>query len=348
MILAFTTPGDRMIKTMSGQSEATNRVNAARTAIFCSTIIPTIGRATLARAVESVLAQVLSAAEFEIIVINDSGTPLTVAAWQASARVQIIETNRRERSVARNTGAVAARGKYLHFLDDDDWLAAGALERFYQLSQSTTAVWMYGITQLVDRQNQPLIQLRHGLSGNCFVQAMAGEWIPLQASLVERNAFLRAGGFNPLISGPEDIDLLRRMLLEAGLAETPQLVAYVAIGDAGSTTDYRRHTAGSRWSREAIIDAAGAFQRMRQSACSPFWQGRMLRLYLTSTTWNLQRRRFFSAASRCLFALRSALSAGTALFSPDYWKAVARSYESITFEQGQEAARQVGSTNRRD
>ncbi|MEN4041493.1 MAG: glycosyltransferase family 2 protein [Anaerolineaceae bacterium] len=316
--------------------------------IFCSTIIPTIGRPALARAVESVLAQELPAASFEILVINDCGARLAPAAWQRSPQVTIIETNRRERSVARNTGAAAARGKYLHFLDDDDWLAVGALERFYHLSQSTTAAWMYGATQLVDRQGQQLIQLRHGLSGNAFVQVMAGEWIPLQASLIERRVFLRAGGFNPLISGPEDIDLLRRVHLEAELAELPALVAFVGIGDEGSSTDFSRHAAGSRMARESIIDASGVFQRMRQSARSPFWLGRMLRLYLTSAAWNVQRRRLFSAASRLIFALRSMLAARTALISRDYWSAVAGPYESITFEKGQAAAHRAILVERSD
>jgi hypothetical protein len=40
---------------------------------------------------------------------------------------------------------------------------------------------------------------------------MAGEWIPLQASLIEAKTFFTVGGFNPLITGPEDIDLLRRI-----------------------------------------------------------------------------------------------------------------------------------------
>jgi len=44
--------------------------------MFCSTIIPTIGRATLARAVQSVLEQDFTAADYEVIIVNDSGKPL--------------------------------------------------------------------------------------------------------------------------------------------------------------------------------------------------------------------------------------------------------------------------------
>lgn len=55
--------------------------------------------------------------------VNDSGRSLPYMDWQNSPHVQIIEANQHERSVARNTGAAIARGIYLHFLDDDDWMA---------------------------------------------------------------------------------------------------------------------------------------------------------------------------------------------------------------------------------
>jgi glycosyltransferase involved in cell wall biosynthesis len=307
--------------------------------IFCSTIIPTVGRTTLTRAVESVLNQDFLEANFEVIVVNDSGLPLPDARWQQSERVQIINTNKRERSVARNTGAAIASGQYLHFLDDDDWMAPQAFQHFYALSQSTSAQWLYGITQLVDRQDQPTIQLQHGLNGPCFLQVMAGEWIPLQSSLVDRGIFMKAGGFNALISGPEDIDLLRRVLLETDIAEMPELAAYVVRGEEGSTTDYSQHAHASRWAREAIIESPNAFARMRTSAPSPFWHGRMLRVYLTSLVWNLKQNRFFTAASRLLHALASIVVANRFLFTNQYWSAISGPYQSFTFERGYEAVR---------
>lgn len=306
---------------------------------FCSAIIATIGRPSLSRAVESVLQQSLPDRNFEVIVINDSGKPLPNVDWQASKNVQIISTNQRERSVARNTGAAIAKGKYLHFLDDDDWLAPGAYQSFFQLSQTSNAKWLYGVTQLVDRQHNPSIQLKHNLHGNCFLQAMAGEWIPLQASLMERNTFLRIGGFSPFLTGPEDIDLLRRFLLEEELAETPNLVAYVIMGGVGSTTDYAQHPQASRQARENILDGSHVFRRMSVSAVNPFWRGRMLRVYLTSAVWNLGHRRFFSAASRIWSSIVTLLHAGTTVLTKDFWRAVSKPYASLTFEQGIQESR---------
>src|SRR5258706_4760557 len=95
--------------------------------MFCSTIMPTIGRPSVARSVQSVLDQSLTPGDFEVIVVNDSGRPLPAGDWQASPRVRQIDIQRRGQSVARNAGAAIARGRYLHFLDDDDWLLPGAL-----------------------------------------------------------------------------------------------------------------------------------------------------------------------------------------------------------------------------
>ena len=107
--------------------------------MFCSTVIPTIGRPTLARSVDSVLGQSFTANNFEVILINDSGQPLPPAGWQRSERVRIINTNRHNRSVARNTGAAIARGRYLHFLDDDDWMLPDAFESLWELASASQA-----------------------------------------------------------------------------------------------------------------------------------------------------------------------------------------------------------------
>jgi glycosyltransferase involved in cell wall biosynthesis len=302
--------------------------------MICSVIIPTVGRSTLTRAVESVLTQSLPASELEVIVVNDSGVPLPEADWQRSGCVQIITTNRRERSVARNMGAAAAKGQYLHFLDDDDWLFPNAYRLLFELSQASDAKWLYGMTQLVNRGHDPLILLRHGLQGNCFVQAMAGEWIPLQSSWIERYTFMRLGGFNPLLTGPEDIDLLRRVLLDEEIAETPNLIANVVMGGEGSTTDYDHHPQASRWAREKILGTSNVFQRMRSSALTPSWCGRMTRIYLTSTLWNLQRGRLFPATSRFIHSIAGYFTAGRGVTSMEFWRAVARAYSSETFEAG--------------
>jgi glycosyltransferase involved in cell wall biosynthesis len=290
--------------------------------IFCSTIIPTVGRSSLSKAVESVLNQELSQAAYEIIVVNDSGLPLEKAAWQSDMRVQVIETICRERSVARNTGAAVAKGAYLHFLDDDDWLAPGAYEHLWALSQSSQAQWLYGISQLVNRDHTPIIRLQHHLKGNCFVRFMAGEWIPLQSSMIDARTFFKVGGFVPSLSGPEDIDLLRRISLAGEIAETPQLIAYIVRDEKGSTTNYRSHREDSRSAREKILDAPRAFNTMLASATTPAWHGYATRIYLTSMIWNIRRKRPLTAASRAVHGFAAIFMAGLGVFTKAFWGSV--------------------------
>jgi glycosyltransferase involved in cell wall biosynthesis len=305
--------------------------------MFCSTIIPTVGRASLERAVSSVLSQDFPAAESEVIVVNDSGQALEQAEWMASPRVQVATTRRRERSVARNTGAALARGGYLHFLDDDDWLLPGALAAFQDLAlRSPQAAWLYGVSRLVDRQGGELIELHHGLNGNCFIQVMSGEWVPLQSSLVKAEAFFKLGGFNPAITGPEDVDLCRRVALTGELAGTEAPAACIGMGSQGSTTDYQRSPSFSRLAREQILENPGVFRRMFTSAglaAAPGWYGRMARVYLTSAAWNLRRGRGLHALSRTGFCLTAMLLAGVRLFSPRYWAALFTHYDSPTFRR---------------
>jgi glycosyltransferase involved in cell wall biosynthesis len=315
-------------------------------AVFVSTVIPTIGRPTLSRAVESVLAQVLDGDEFEVIVVNDSGRELPDADWQHLDQVHVISTNRRERSVARNAGAAVAKGRYLHFLDDDDWILPRAFLHFQSLAACTASAWLYGGSQLVDRMGTRLIQLHHQLSGNCFTQVMAGEWIPLQASLVASDAFFRVGGFNPGLSGPEDVDLCRRVALQYDLAFTRAVVACVGMGAENSTTDQAGSVKGRRRARERILSAPGAFSRMRGSATSSYWHGRILRAYLTSAAWNVNDGRGFAALSRAGSGLAALALSGHHVFSRSYWQAVARRYESETFTKA--SRRESGSSLRRE
>jgi hypothetical protein len=287
--------------------------------VFCSTIIPTVNRPTLSRAVYSLLEQAFSAADFEVIVVNDSGQPMPDTDWRHSERVRVIDTNRRERSVARNTGAAIARGKYLHFLDDDDWLLPGALDTFWALDQASDAVWLYGSYQTVDNAGTLIEEFHPGITGNIFALLVAGEGIPFQVSLLQAKQFYAVGGFDPhpTITGVEDRDLGRRMALTGSVAYTPAIVAKIRIGEQGSTTNWTTLAESDRRGREKVLGAQNAFARLRTSANSSYWRGRVSRAYFASMVWNLQRTNIFTAVSRATAGLAFA---GVHTLSADFWR----------------------------
>jgi glycosyltransferase involved in cell wall biosynthesis len=292
--------------------------------------------------VESALNQDFTLAKYEVIVVNDTGRPLPDADWQHHERVRIVMTNKRERCVARNTGAAIANGQYFHFLDDDDWLLPGAYQVFWNLvQQSPEALWLYGGAQLVNRQGENLIELHHNMFGNCFMQIMAGEWIPLQTSLIKAKAFFTIGGFHPLMLVSQDVDICRRIALIGEMAEAQELVACVGMGEEGSSTNYELASTYSRWAREHILEKQGVFNRMLQSSYSSYWRGRMVIAYLTSAVWNIQHQKFLTAFSRLLISFLSLAVAGKHLFSPSFWRAIANHYQSPSFFRGFELAEQV-------
>jgi glycosyltransferase involved in cell wall biosynthesis len=300
--------------------------------MLCSTIIPTIGRPSLSVAIQSVLDQGLGSDEFEIIVVNDSGKPLPQTDWQNHENIKTIDTNRRNRSVARNAGAAAARGMYLHFLDDDDWMMPGAFSALLNVAERTQAAWLYGGFRMVDNSGATVTDIHPNETGNCSIQMMAWEWLPLQASFITSEAFFAVDGFASLPSlggGFEDVHLSRQISLLYEMARTERVVATIRIGDVSSTTNYVTMFDQNRRSREITIAAPQAFGRLVASARSTashsdYWFGKVVYYYMASMKWQLQNRHFLTAASRGAHMLAGFVLAGPRLLSSKFWRGVIR------------------------
>jgi len=288
--------------------------------MFCSTIIPTIGRDTLGRTVYSVLDQTLDGDACEVIVVNDSGQPLPPAGWRDTPRVRVIDTCRRERSIARNTGAAVARGRYLHFLDDDDILLPGAMTALWQTArQHDDALWIYGSWRTVNNQGTLVDEFSPELNGNVFSLLVSGESLPLQASIIRALDFFAVGGFDnhPELIGVEDRELGRRLALRGAVAHADRVVAQVRIGEETSTTDWGRTAERDRLGRERALAMEQAFRRLWESTRGAYWSGRVSRAFVASAAWNVRRGNLPTAATR---ALSGVAIARLNLLVPDYWR----------------------------
>jgi hypothetical protein len=319
--------------------------------MFSSTIIPTIGRPTLTRAVLSVLEQEPDLDDREVIVVNDSGRPLADAEWRSSPRVRILETDREERSMARNRGASAAKGRYLHFLDDDDWMLPGAWEVFRALDLRSGAAWLYGGYRMVRSDGTVIEERCPDECGNCFVRFMVGEWLPLQVSLFRSDTFSAVGGFVALPSlrgGNEDLHLTRRVSGIAELAGSGTLVAAIRYGTDESTTDYGNLLCQNRVSREKALRSRGAFRRLLASSRERprnrnRWRGLAVRIYLASAAWNLRGFRVLTALGRTALGAAAAVAAGPHALTPSFWAGVTRPHSRaegiLHFQSGSERER---------
>lgn len=95
----------------------------------------------LAECVDSVLRQ--SYTGFEIILVDDGATDSSGVICDAYAlrdpRIRVIHQVNGGLSAARNTGLRAARGKYIYFLDSDDYIKSCTLEYLVTLAEQEKA-----------------------------------------------------------------------------------------------------------------------------------------------------------------------------------------------------------------
>ena len=109
-----------------------------------SAVIPTFGRPQLLkRAVDSVLAQTM--ADLELIVVVDGPDAPTIAFLEqvGDARLRVVvHPGNRGPGQARNSGAEAAKGEWVAFLDDDDEWFPEKLERQLASAPAMPAIVM--------------------------------------------------------------------------------------------------------------------------------------------------------------------------------------------------------------
>lgn len=100
--------------------------------MLLSTIIPVYNtKPYLNKAVDSIITQQMSAGEHEIILVDDGSTDGSSEVCDEYGLrypnlVRVIHKQNGGVSSARNIGITEARGRYIHFMDSDDWLIPGA------------------------------------------------------------------------------------------------------------------------------------------------------------------------------------------------------------------------------
>lgn len=126
-----------------------------------SVIIPVYNvKEYLERSVESVLEQTYS--NLEVILVDDGSTDgsgeMCDGYAQRDGRVIVIHKENQGAASARNAGLDIAKGKYIGFVDSDDWADTTMFEELYVLLQDTCADISFCVNKRVYREkwdNEP-------------------------------------------------------------------------------------------------------------------------------------------------------------------------------------------------
>jgi glycosyltransferase involved in cell wall biosynthesis len=118
---------------------------------FFSVVIPVYNRAAVfAMALQSVLDQ--TEQDFEVIVVDDGShdDPKAAIDRYSDFRVRFVRQDNKGGGAARNTGIDLARGRFIAFLDSDDWFLPTHLATMRRLLEGTEGVAGYA-RMIVDR-----------------------------------------------------------------------------------------------------------------------------------------------------------------------------------------------------
>jgi glycosyltransferase involved in cell wall biosynthesis len=199
------------------------------------------------------------------------------------------------RSRARNAGVEAAQTPFVAFLDEDDVCLPGRLERQRAALEGTPRATMtYGPVIVVDAERRPLahwndtnaLRLEALVARGTSFDAVAeiGGPLYLSATMIRRDGFLAAGGFDAAFDAHEDLDLYLRLARDNRLVPCPGApVTLYRVHGTNTTSEelYRgtlgvteKHLPSARGrARRALLDrridalwALGEFRAARREA----------------------------------------------------------------------------------
>ncbi len=193
----------------------------------------------ISRAIESILAQ--TERDFEFIIVDNGSTDrsgrIAEEYAQKDSRLRVIHRKRGNIGSGRNTGLDAARGKYITFIDDDDWAEPDFLEFLRNLLEENSAdVSICGAADKIFDEKKvmtaegALIELMWRKKYN-----MAFPTKLFRRELVENLRFPEEGAY-------DDIALMYRLLAEAKTVAYHGLPKYTFFRHPGNnsawTTDH--------------------------------------------------------------------------------------------------------------
>lgn len=209
------------------------------------------------KTLDSIFSQKVSLEDFEVIIVND-GTPdhsMEIVGKFVSnyGNINVINQVNQGLSVARNAGLKLARGKYVWFVDSDDWIEQECLIKILNTIKSTEVdVLIFKIREY--NENGIVLLERRFVNNKVMQQCFGAEVImnlprhqimytPMQMHIIRRSFLMENNlWFIPGIYH-EDVDFASRMLIKTDSVVYVPIVSYC----------YLKRTSGSITSNPDIL-----------------------------------------------------------------------------------------------
>ncbi|MDD4155942.1 MAG: glycosyltransferase [Candidatus Cloacimonetes bacterium] len=205
--------------------------------VFCSFICPVYNREKyIKKAIDSVLSQTVQ--DFELVIVNDGSTDNSdkIISSYNSDKIKYIKTEHLGCWKAKNYAISQAKGRFLCFIDSDDFISDNYLETAIQLIQlnssydyfyptlmkivtedenPTDTIWRY--IDYPPSQRQQLIKLfwEHQIGG-----------IPHAGAFIKKSVFDKVGFYNDDFFNLSDTDFIVRNALKIKFFLLPELLSY--------------------------------------------------------------------------------------------------------------------------
>jgi len=237
-----------------------------------SICVPTYNGADyLARCLDSILQQTFS--DFEIVAVDDRSDDDTVHIlreyWERDRRLRIFENPRNVGLVGNwNQCIEHARGEWIKFVFQDDWIAPECVQRMVDVATESRALLTVCRRQFVfegvsddfrrefrspAQEKSPDAVFQGGgmisaedACGAFLQHGLANVYGEPTAALIHREAFERYGRFDGRLIQICDLEFWLRIATNCGLSYIPETLAYFRV-HSGSTT--ARNLEGRRFSR---------------------------------------------------------------------------------------------------
>jgi glycosyltransferase involved in cell wall biosynthesis len=235
--------------------------------LIFSIIIPTYNRSfDLNRSLKNIVNQIFT--NFEVIIVDDGSTdntPEVVADFSNDLNINYIKiANSRRPAIPRNLGITQAKGKYIAFLDSDDWWHENKLQlAFEYLENGADLVYsdFYKVKSLTEKE---IVRVRD-LKTNITTDLLKNGNPICNSSVVVRKSILDEVGFfneGQEYIAWEDFDLwLRISKITSHFVHINQPLVYYWFGGGNLSTS------------ERTILTAQAIRRtyIRKTDIEPLW-----------------------------------------------------------------------------